>query len=191
MIIAKIRLHVVCKYVLIFLNWRRYLLESVCLSVPLFRDWFLQSSLFTLIWTSYALSGICPLQFAWKPLEQFSSCCLFYGSFLLCSLLDREGGGDMFPPKLLLTLTGPYDLISQKVEPFIATGLRTWNLDFDYSFSLINRLKRVNDWHPTWALAILWRYAPSLSCYACAPTGGLASCCDLLYTGKGPLVSID
>jgi hypothetical protein len=110
--VAKTRLRVVVwKYVLISLNWRK--LESVFVCIAFFIDRFLQPflSLCVLVaFVCYSLHDIAvDLMFYWKPLQRLSSCCL------LGSLLGPE---DL---KLLLTFTGPFDFISQKIESFIAT----------------------------------------------------------------------
>jgi hypothetical protein len=56
--------------------------------------------------------------------------------FLLSVFFDLKDGGDMFPPKRLLTFNGLREVLSQKTELFITTAVRTSDLTFVYRLLL-------------------------------------------------------
>jgi hypothetical protein len=55
--------------------------------------------------------------------------------------INLEDGGEIFPPKLLLTFKGLHGIISQKIQVFIATSVRTLYLSYIECSSKILDLK--------------------------------------------------
>jgi hypothetical protein len=58
-----------------------------------------------------------------EPPAVLATC--FHAGFLSGLFFHPEDGGDIFPTKRRLTFNGPQSFISQKIELFIATAVRT------------------------------------------------------------------